>query len=196
MKNELIHFNISVNQDKLIDYFYSLIQEDINETKVTHKQEFEKNYNYQISGVTVKDFKKELPFDTHIRKDLVSRCDVDHPIILDVVNHIKKKIPEAEIGLIAFFMQKKGEDVQLHRDFPYRKNSLLMIPLFGEEKYYIPKSNAITYYKDGGEYQILTPVIIDIMKLHGVKNIDQDRLMLHIEIPNLTIKEINEKYYD
>src|SRR6056297_1057465 len=99
MKNELIHFNISVNQDKLIDYFYSLIQEDINETKVTHKQ--------------------ELPFDTHIRKDLVSRCDVDHPIILDVVNHIKKKIPEAEIGLIAFFMQKKGEDVQLHRDFPY-----------------------------------------------------------------------------
>lgn len=187
MKNELIYFDLTVNHDLLIDYFFSLTQEDINETPVSHKKEFERIYNYQIEGNTVKDFKKELPFDTHLRKDLISKCDKNNPIIKNILDFIKEKIPDADFGLVAFFMQKKGEDVELHRDFPYRKNSLLMIPLFGESKYNLPKSNAITYYKDGGEYQVLSPVIINVMKLHGVKNIDQDRLSLHIEIPNLTI---------
>lgn len=190
MQDEFIQFNLTINQDNLIDYFYSLTQEDINDTHVSHKEEFEQKYNYQIKGTTVRDFKKELPFNTHIRKDLISKCDENNPNIMNIIKYVKEKIPDAEFGLIAFFMQRKGEDVELHIDFPYRKGSLLMIPLFGESKYKIPKSNAITYYKDGGEYQVLTPAIINVMKLHGVKNIDQDRLMLHIEIPNLTIEEI------
>lgn len=193
MQDEFIEFNLIVDQDKLIDYFYSLTQEDINNTPVSHKEEFENIYNYQIKGTTVKDFKKELPFDTHVRKDLISKCDENDPNIIDILKYVKEKIPDAKFGLIAFFMQKMGEDVELHIDFPYRKGSLLMIPLFGENKYKIPKSNAITYYKNGGEYQVLTPAIINVMKSHGVKNIDQDRLMLHIEIPNLTIEEIYRK---
>jgi len=35
------------------------------------------------------------------------------------------------------------------------------------------------------------PVIMNVMKSHAVKNIDVDRLSLHIEIPNLSIYDIN-----
>ena len=34
---------------------------------------------------------------------------------------------------------------------------------------------------------------MDVMKAHGVKNIDKDRLTLHIEIPNLTAEEIDDR---
>ena len=34
---------------------------------------------------------------------------------------------------------------------------------------------------------------MDVMSTHGVRNIDKDRLMLHIEIPNLTIEEVNDR---
>jgi len=193
MNDEYFSFDITVDQDKLIDYFHSLVQKDINDTVVSHKEEFEKIYNYKIEGTTVKEFKKELPFTTHLRKDLVSKCNENDPNISNICKFVREKIPGAEFGLIAFFFQRKGEDVELHQDFPYRKNSLLMIPLFGESKYDLPKSNAVTYYKDGGEYQVLSPAIVNVMKSHGVRNVDQDRLMLHLEIPNLTIEQIKRR---
>ena len=34
---------------------------------------------------------------------------------------------------------------------------------------------------------------MDVMKAHGVKNIDKDRLALHIEITNLTAEEIDDR---
>jgi len=193
MDDEYLSFDIKVDQDKLIDYFHSLVKTDINDTVVSHKEEFEEIYNYKIKGTTVKEFKKELPFSTHVRRDLISKCNENDPDISDICKFVREKIPGAEFGLIAFFFQRKGEDVELHQDFPYRKNSLLMIPLFGERKYALPKSNAVTYYKDGGEYQVLSPAIVNVMKSHGVRNVDQDRLMLHLEIPNLTIEQIKRR---
>ena len=193
MDQEAIQFPIVYDQDALIDYFYSLEQFDINKTEVKHKDEFNKLYNMDIKGDTVEDFKKQLPVKSGDRKDIISKCDPNNMYVKAVINQLQEKIPDAEIGLVSFFMQRQGEDVPVHRDFPYRKNSLLMIPLYGNRKYNFPKSKAITFYENGGEYSITEPTIIDVMKRHGVKNIDVMRLALHIEIPNLTIEDIESR---
>ena len=190
MDQEVVKFNIECSHDDLIDYFYTLEQRDINKTDVRHKTEFSRLYNIEIQGTTVEDFKKQIPIKSGKRRDIIANCSIDHPLIYPIILQVKEKLPDAEFGLISFFMQKQLEDVPVHRDFPYRKNSLLMIPLYGETKYNFSKSKAVTYYEKGGEYSITQPVIIDVMKRHGVRDIDVMRLALHIEIPNLTIQEI------
>lgn len=195
MSNEVINFSINLDQDSLIDYFYTLKLVSINETHVSHKSEFEKTFGVKIKSNKVGDFKKEIagkvPSETHVRTDLIAECDKNFPIIKNLLDKVSESIYGAKFGLVAYFLQKRGEDVLMHQDYPYRKNSLLVIPLYGSKRYNFPKSNAVTYYKNGGEYQILEPVIMNVMESHAVKNIDVDRLSLHIEIPNLSIYDIN-----
>ena len=39
---------------------------------------------------------------------------------------------------------------------------------------------------------MLKPAIMDVMVPHGVRDVDHDRLALHIEIPNLEFLEIDK----
>tara|TARA_B100000900_G_scaffold411961_1_gene432711 strand:- start:1020 stop:1604 length:585 start_codon:yes stop_codon:yes gene_type:complete len=184
-KLEIVKIDLNYDQIRLLEYYNTLKHENINDIKLTHSDKFE----------TIRDLKKHMIASSHeevnIRKDLVSNCDKDHPLIKEILDQLKKKLNYHEFGSITFFLQKAGEDVPLHGDWPYRKNSLLIIPIIVSP--YYTQSKAITYYKDGGEYTINQPTIMDVMPPHGVKNIDKDRLMLHIEIPNLTIEEVNDR---
>lgn len=184
-KIEIIKIDLNYDQIRLLEYYNTLKREDINDIKLTHSDEFE----------TIRDLKNHMKTDSHkevdIRKDLVSECDKENPLIKEILDQLNKKLNYDEFGTITFFQQKAGEDVPPHVDWPYRNNSLLIIPII-VPPYYI-QSKAITYYRDGGEYTINQPTIMDVMSPHGVKNIDKDRLMLHIEIPNLTIDEVNDR---
>ena len=192
-KLEIVKIDLNYDQIRLLEYYNTLEHKDINDIKLTYSDKFE----------TIRDLKNHMKTDSskekfdrsrnrpqHVRRDFVSECNKDETVIKDICEQIKEKISNVEFGTITFFLQKAGEDIPLHGDWPYRKNSLLIVPIFTPP---FKLTNAITYYKDGGEYVIDQPAVMDVMSTHGVKNIDKDRLMLHIEIPNLTIEEVNDR---
>lgn len=184
-KLEIVKIDLNYDQIRLLEYYNTLEHKDINDIKLTYSDKFE----------TIRDLKNHMKTNSHkevdIRKDLVSECDKENPLIKEILDQLNKKLNCDEFGTITFFLQKAGEDVPLHGDYPYRKNSLLIIPIIVPP--YYTQSKAITFYKDGGEYTINQPIIMNVMPPHGVRNIDKDRLMLHIEIPNLTIEEVNDR---
>ena len=184
-KLEIVKVDLNYDQIRLLEYYNTLEHKDINDIKLTYSDKFE----------TIRDLKNHMKTDSRkevdIRKDLVSECDKENPLIKEILDQLNKKLNCDKFGTITFFLQKAGEDVPLHGDYPYRKNSLLIIPIIVPP--YYTQSKAITFYKDGGEYTINQPIIMNVMPPHGVKNIDKDRLMLHIEIPNLTIEEVNDR---
>lgn len=195
-RHEIVRLVLDYNPHELLEYYYTLDHKDINDVKITHKKEWVERNKTTFDGDKIRDLKnfskqhqKNVKVD--IRKDLVSECNKEHPIIKKLLDEIHEQgLYDAEWGTITFFLQKAGEDVPLHGDWPYRKNSLLIVPIFVPP---FEMTEAITYYKDGGEYTVDGPMIMNVMLPHGVKNIDKDRLMLHIEIPNLTIEEVNDR---
>tara|TARA_A100001388_G_C28712085_1_gene471778 strand:- start:268 stop:876 length:609 start_codon:yes stop_codon:yes gene_type:complete len=192
-KLEIVKIDLNYDPIRLLEYYNTLEHKDINDIRITHKHEWVKRNKTTFDGDKIGDLKK---FDRnrnrpqHVRRDFVSECNKDETVIKDICEQIREKISNVEFGTITFFLQKAGEDIPLHGDWPYRKNSLLIVPIFTPP---FKLTNAITYYKDGGEYIIDQPAVMDVMSTHGVKNIDKDRLMLHIEIPNLTIEEVNDR---
>ena len=143
---------------------------------ITHLKHYLKNNNYKTQS------------SASTRTDLVAVADKNVAVIQDILAQIHNR--GLSTGLVTFFLQKKGEDVPVHVDYPYRKNSLVMIPIIFNE---FIQSDAITWYPNGGEYRVTKPIIMNVMKLHGVRNINTDRLMLHIEIPNTPISEIYDE---
>lgn len=115
------------------------------------------------------------------RRDLVVEFEHDSPHVKELFAAIREKWGDISIGRVSLFLQKKGEDVPLHSDVPYRTGSMLMAPIFG---------TATTYYADPyTETVIKTPVILDVVSKHGVKDITTDRLALHVEFPLSTVAD-------
>lgn len=189
--DEILHVDIVYNTAALYRYFITLQRELLEDTPATYIEEFKRKYEY-FEGNSIRDLKTFLDskgIKSQPRTDVIAYPDPLHPTIMPIVAQLQEA--ELEPGLITFFKQNAGEDVPLHGDYPYRKNCLLMLPIFYNE--YEP-TEAVTYYQDGGSYSITTPVIMNVMKRHGVKNINRDRLMLHIELPDLTFEELREHY--
>lgn len=181
---EILVIDLDYDVEALTSYYNSLPSYDIDDIDINHKDEFCQKTGINVIGNTIKDLKKSVAKKVHIRTDFVSKCDTTHPIIANIIKQISEKFDnDIVIGDVSFFFQNAGEDVHIHSDFPYRKNTVLIIPLSGI-------ASSITYYEDGGEYQITSPTVLNIMKRHGVKNITENRLCLHFEIPNLPLKDI------
>lgn len=181
---EVLVIDLDYDVDVLTSYYNSLRSYDIDDIDINHKDEFCKNTGINVIGNTIKDLKKSITKKVHKRTDFVSKCDTTHPTIANIIKQLSEKIEnDIVIGDVSFFLQHAGEDVPTHSDFPYRKNTVLMIPLCGI-------SSSITYYEDGGEYQITSPTFLNITKRHGVKNVTENRLCLHFEIPNIPLKDI------
>lgn len=183
---EIIDFNIKYNKKALIDDWKSKDKVDISKVDIKYINEVETKLKKKLTSTKIGDLRKEFSKNIQ-RTDIVSECNTFGNEILNIITEIKNAIPNAEIGTVAYFFQKKGEDVPVHVDFPYRKNSLLLIPLFGK---------ATTFYENGSEYTIETPVIMNVNIPHGVKNVIEDRLCLHIEILNLSAEKIKEYLYE
>ena len=180
--------NVTIDYDKatLINDWKNKEKINISDINIKYVTEIESKLNKKLKSVKIGDIRKEFAKGI-IRTDIVSDCTAYSPEVLDIIIKIKKAIPDAEIGTVAYFFQKKGEDVPIHVDFPYRKNSLLLIPLFGK---------ATTFYENSNEYIIDTPVIMNVDIPHGVKNVTEDRLCLHIEISNLSTNQIKQRLND
>lgn len=181
---EILNFPLDYDKAALINDWNNKEKINISDINIKYVSEIESKLNKKLKSVKIGDIRKELANGV-IRRDIVSECNTFIPEILDIIFKIKEIIPDAEIGTVAYFFQKKGEDIPVHVDFPYRKNSLVLIPLFGK---------ATTFYEGGKEYVINTPVIMNVNIPHGVKNVIEDRLCLHIEIPNLTTNDIKDNY--
>ena len=176
--------SLDYSPQQLFEYYNALDKMSINDIVITHE--------HPTKGKTIGELKKMVSDEqgSHERKDIVATCDRKNPIIKKILDQVNTILVDAEFGNISFFLQKAGNDIPLHADWPVRKNCLLIIPII------VPpyeESNAITYYDNGGSYKLREPVIMDVMKAHGVKNIDKDRLALHIEIPNLTAEEVDDR---
>jgi hypothetical protein len=183
---EVFEVDIKYDSKELYYYFKQLNTIFLEDAKVTYKNELD-----CFKGNTIRDLKKHLTETTgdvsEERKDLIAYPDINNKSISIILDQLKK----FKTGEITFFKQNAGEDVPPHGDYPYRKNCLLMLPIYYKE---FKPTSAITYYKNGGTYNIKKPVIMDVMKIHGVKNITDDRLMLHIELPEFTIDLMREKW--
>lgn len=161
----------------------------LEDTPATYVDEFKRDYGY-FEGDSIGDLKKHLQskgVQSQARTDIIAYPDVMHESIIPIIAQLSGL--GLKPGLITFFMQRAGEDVPVHGDYPYRKNCLLMLPLFYNE---FETTEALTYYPDGGSYNITQPVIMNVMKRHGVKNINKDRLMLHIELPDLNFEQMEK----
>lgn len=180
---EIINFNFVYNKENLINEWQTSTPIPIGDINIKYIDELELKVNKKIMSKKIKDIRKEFA-NNQQRSDFVVECTNYSANISYIIDLIKKRIPGSKIGTIAYFFQKKDQDVPIHVDFPYRKNSLLLIPLFGK---------ATTFYKDSNSYVIDQPVIMNVNKPHGVRDVTEDRLSLHIEIPNLTIEEIKER---
>ena len=179
----LVPVSIAYDQVKLYNYFKQLSTSMLEDSPVTYREMFP-----DFPGETISELKqwlRENGKNSHKRTDIIAYPDVDHESIRPVMDQIREK--NWKTGIVAFFMQKKGEDVAPHSDYPYRKGSLLMLPIIHEE---FQPTNAVTYYTEGESYRVSEPVVMDVMAKHGVKNVDGDRLMLHVELPELTLGDI------
>ncbi len=182
--------SLDYSPQQLFEYYNALDKMSIDNMVVGHEHRTE--FCSNTKGKTIGELKKAVSDKQggHERKDTVATCDRKNPIIKKILDQVNTILVDAEFGNISFFLQKAGNDIPLHADWPVRKNCLLMIPII------VPpyeESNAITYYDNGGSHKLREPVIMDVMKAHGVKNIDKDRLTLHIEIPNLTAEEVDDR---
>ena len=182
--------SLDYSPQQLFEYYNALDKMSINDYVIPH--DTVTPLGHRTKGKTVGELKKTVgdKQGSHERKDIVATCDRKNPIIKKILDEVNTILVDAEFGNISFFLQKAGNDIPLHADWPVRKNCLLIIPII------VPpyeESNAITYYDNGGSYKLREPVIMDVMKAHGVKNIDKDRLALHIEIPNLTAEEVDDR---
>lgn len=181
---KVLNFNLTYNKERLIEDWKNKEKIHISDVNIKYIKEMESKLNKKLKSTKIGDIRKEYANGVS-RTDIVSECNTYNSEILNIIKKIKEAIPDAEIGSVAYFFQKKGENVPIHIDFPYRKNSLLLVPLFGI---------ATTYYEDNDEYVIISPVIMNVDIPHGVKNVNEDRLCLHIEIPNLSTNEIKNNY--
>ena len=188
--SEILLIDITYCTAALYRYFKKLSLEMLEDTPATYVDEFKRDYGY-FEGDSIRDLKKHLQskgVQSQARTDIIAYPDVMHESIIPIIAQLSGL--GLKPGLVTFFMQRAGEDVPVHGDYPYRKNCLLMLPLFYNE---FETTEALTYYPDGGSYNITQPVIMNVMKRHGVKNINKDRLMLHIELPDLNFEQM-EKY--
>lgn len=187
--DEILYINLEYKSKELYESFNNLPIKLLEDIPAKYINEFKKNTK-EFRGETIADLKLFLNsqgIETTPRTDLVAEPEINDPVIKSITSQLVSL--DIKPGLITFFKQTAGNDVSLHKDFPYRKNCLLMIPIFYNE--YKP-SSAITYYKNGGSYNITQPVIMNIMKSHGVRNITNERLMLHIELPDLPFDKLSE----
>ena len=187
--SEILLVDIKYCTAALYRYFKKLSLEMLEDTPATYIDEFKRKYEY-FEGDSIRDLKKHLQskgIQSQARTDIIAYPDVMHETIMPIIAQLSEL--GLKPGLITFFMQRAGEDVPVHGDYPYRKNCLLMLPLFYNE---FEPTDAVTYYQDGGSYSITQPVIMNVMKRHGVKNINKDRLMLHIELPDLTFEQMEK----
>lgn len=185
--NEILYINLQYKSKDLYERFINLPLIPLENLPA----QYVNKDKYDFDGNTISDLKKYLNtkgIETIPRTDFVAIPDVSDPVIKNILDQLNEL--DLKPGLITFFEQKAGKDVPLHGDFPYRKNCLLMVPIFYNE--YKP-TPAITYYKDGGSYNVTRPVIMNVMKPHGVKGITNNRLMLHIELPDLPFEQLEEK---
>ena len=111
-KREIVRIGFDYDPHKLLEYYYTLDHKDINDVKLTHSDKFD----------TIRDLKNNMKGKKHIRRDLVSECDKEHPLIKELLYEVfKRGLYDAEWGTITFFLQKGGEDVPLHGDWPIEK---------------------------------------------------------------------------
>lgn len=186
--NEIFYINLEYKSKDLYNSFINLPLDFLENLPAQYVNK--ENYS-DFDGKSISQLKQYLKvkgIETTSRTDFVATPNTDDVAIKNIVKQLNEL--GLNVGLVTFFEQKAGNDVPLHGDYPYRKNCLLMIPIFYNE--YKPTS-AITYYQDGGSYNITRPVIMDVMKPHGVKGITRNRLMLHIELPDLPFGELEEK---
>lgn len=188
MTDEVLPVDIKYDPAELYHYFKeSLSLQPLEDIPLTYLDQY-KEEDEEFNGVSIRDLKshlKEKGIVSQPRTDLISHPDHTHKSIAPIIEQISKL--NLSTGLIAFFMQYAKCDVPVHIDFPYRKNCLLMLPIFYKE---FQPTEAITYYENGGSYKITSPVIMNVMKRHGVKNISKDRLMLHIELPDVSFEKL------
>lgn len=180
---EIIPVDLRYDSKALYNYFKQLSTQMLEDSSLTYKDEIK-----GFTGNSISELKKWLKtkgIHASPRKDIIAYPDKEYSCIAEVID----QLGDMQIGVVNFFMQLAGEDVPLHGDYPYRKNCLLMLPIFYKE---FQPTDAVTYYKNGGEYNITTPVIMDVMKQHGVKNITAARLMLHIELPEKSIHKLRK----
>lgn len=193
--DETRSIQIEYDSEQLYNYFKTLELGYLEDQDAQYIDSLKSDLQISFDGRTITHLKKyfknnNLGNDSAAsgRTDLVAVADSNAVVIKDILDQIHNR--GLSTGLVTFFLQKKRNDVPVHVDYPYRKNSLVMIPIIFNE---FIQSDAITWYQNGGEYRVTKPIIMNVMKLHGVKNINTDRLMLHIEIPNTPISEIHDE---
>jgi len=189
--NECIFIHLDYKEKDLYEYYKTLNANLLDDEPAQYIEEQKKELNFNFDGNTIRDLKNFLNEKTGhtalYRPDLVSKVDPNHHSIKYITNQLYNL--GLKPGLINFFFQEKNSKVPIHSDYPYRKNSLIMIPIFHLE--FVPTS-AVTFYENGGSYKVLKPCVINTEPRHGVDNIDGDRLMLHIELPDTPFEKINE----
>lgn len=193
MNNECFFIDLNYDNKDLYEYYKTLNSNLLDDEPAQYIEVHKANLGFKFQGNTIRHFKnflsKKLNREVLFRPDLVSNVDKNHP----AVSFITKQLHDLgfKTGLTNFFFQHKNSNVPLHTDYPYRKNSLVMIPIFFKE---FKPTSAITFYENGGSYKILKPCVLNTEPLHGVENIDGDRLMLHIELPETPFQHIQEKF--
>ena len=85
-RHEIVRLVLDYNPHELLEYYYTLDHKDINDVKITHKKEWVERNKTTFDGDKIRDLKnfskqhqKNVKVD--IRKDLVSECNKEHPII-------------------------------------------------------------------------------------------------------------------
>lgn len=194
---EAVSFPIDIDADALLEYYNSLPDINFDDSLVNHKEEWVATGGMDFSGDTVSDFSRSGIGVTKARVNpgrlgrvTISVCDKEHPLIKELIVDIQRRIEGAEIGAVDFFWHHSNHTIPLHNDWPIRKNSVLVIPIFSGP---YTVNRAVSYFEGGGELNLVIPTILNIMLMHGVRNIDRNRLCLHIEIPNLPTEMINER---
>ena len=116
---------------------------------------------------------------------------ITSPAIEKLKKQVLSIIPEVEIDEVVYIHNEEGSFTKTHVDYPIRKNCVFIFPLFGESKYNFPVTNATTFYKTAGEeFKITTPSVLNVMRPHGVKDCDGERLVIQFEIGNLSYEEV------
>lgn len=210
------------NQDELIDHFYTLDLVKFARPALDAQMKYTGHIPDEILNrvpnkdyVTYQDIHNlgEDPFSgkflsTHLNTEPftlddeppttgVLRTVHNEEITSDIIKELKQQvlgiIPEIKIDEVVYIYNEKGSHTRTHIDYPIRKNCVFIFPLFGESRYNFPKTNATTFYKTiGQEFKILSPVVLNVMKPHGVKDCDGERLLIQFEIDNLSYEEVYE----
>ena len=123
--------------------------------------------------------------------------EITHPAIEKLKKQVLDIIPEIDIDEVVYIHNEKGSHTRTHVDYPIRQNCVFIFPLYGESKYNFPITNATTFYKTAGEeFKITTPSVLNVMRPHGVKDCDGERLVIQFEIGNLSYNEVYAILHD